>query len=71
MMIDPPLNEIMEKVDSRYTLVVEVAKRARQLVAGEKPLIEVEDESAKPVTIAVHEVNLEKIKYRSSKEGIK
>jgi len=68
-MIYPTLNELSKRVDSRYTLVVEVAKRARQLVAGAKPLVSAD--SDKPVTIAVHEINEGKIHYRRTKEGIK
>jgi DNA-directed RNA polymerase subunit omega len=68
-MIYPPLSELSKKSDSRYTLVVQVAKRARQLVAGAKPLVSVK--SDKPVTIAIHEVNADKIQYKRTKEGIK
>jgi len=68
-MIYPTLNELSKRVDSRYTLVVEVAKRARQLVDGSKPLVSVK--SDKPVTIAVNEVNQGKVHYRRTKEGIK
>ena len=68
-MIYPSINEISEKVDSRYTLVVQVAKRARQLVDGQKPLVTVD--SDKPVTVAIHEVNQRKVHYRKTKEGIK
>lgn len=68
-MIYPSLNDIMKKTDSRYTLVVQVAKRARQLVDGAPPMIE--DDSGKPVTIATKEVNAGKILYRRTKEGIK
>ena len=39
-MFQPDLEEILEKVDCRYTLIVEIAKRARQLVGGAEPLIE-------------------------------
>lgn len=69
MMIYPPIDEISKKVDNRYTLVVQVAKRARQLVDGQKPLVSVD--SHKPVTIAIHEINQEKIHYKKTKEGIK
>jgi DNA-directed RNA polymerase subunit omega len=68
-MIYPTLNELSQKVDSRYTLVVEVAKRARQLVGGTKPLVSID--SDKPVTIAVNEVHQDKIHYKRTKEGIK
>ena len=52
----------MEKVDCRYTLVVLAAKRARQLVAGDAPLVEV-DENAKPVSKAVREIYADKVTY--------
>ena len=55
MMIDPPIGELLEKVDCRYTLVVEASKRARQLVAGGQPLIDAKD--MKPLKIAVDEIN--------------
>ena len=31
MMIDPPIGELLKKVDCRYTLAVEASKRAREL----------------------------------------
>ncbi len=68
-MIDPPLNEIMKKVDNRYILIVEVAKRARQLVDGAPPLVEVD--STNPVTIAIHEVLNDKVKYQKPEERAK
>lgn len=68
-MIHLDLNDLINKVDSKYTLVVEVAKRARSLVAGEKPLVETD--SDKPVTIAIQEVRENLIKYKRTKEGIK
>jgi len=62
MIIDPPINELLEQVDCRYSLVVMVAKRARQLVAGDAPLIDamVED---KPVSVAVNEIYQHKVSF--------
>ena len=51
----PGIRELTEKVDCRYTLVIEASKRARQLVAGATPLIDPKDN--KPVTVAVEEIN--------------
>ena len=62
MLTDPPINELMDKVDCRYTLVVLAAKRARQLVAGDAPLVEM-DENAKPVSKAVREIYADKVTY--------
>lgn len=51
----PPINELVNKADCRYTLVVESSKRARELVAGAQPLIDPKDR--KPVSIAVEEIS--------------
>lgn len=69
MMNQPPLNELLAKVDCRYTLVVEVARRARQLVDHALPLVETA--SDKPVTIAVQEIVEGKISCNRSVEGVK
>lgn len=53
-MKQPPLEVMRDKVDSRYTLVVCAAKRARQLLDGAKPRVEMD--SAKPVSIALQEL---------------
>ena len=45
----------MKHAECRYTLVVKVAKRARQLVGGAQPLIETKE--TKPLSIAVDEIN--------------
>lgn len=68
-MINPSIMELMEKVDNRYSLVVITSKRARQLIEGNKPLIDTD--SNKPLTIAVNEVNAGVITYETVKEGIK
>ncbi len=60
-MIYPTLTTLLEKVDSKYTLVVAVAKRARQLVDGAQRNVKVS--SNKPVTIAVHEIAEDKVGY--------
>lgn len=70
-MIYPTLNSLLTKVDSKYTLVVEVAKRARQLVSGEKPLIDEKDVSEKPVSAAVREVDAGLVTYKRTRDSIK
>lgn len=69
MLIYPPISSLMEKVDCRYTLVVAAAKRARQLADGAHKLVRCS--SDKPVTIAVNEINEDKITYKRTKSGIK
>ena len=62
----PGIRELTQKVDCRYTLVIEASKRARQLVAGAVPLIDPKD--MKPVTVAVEEINRGLLTYRRNLE---
>lgn len=62
----PAIDELCEKVDCRYTLVVESAKRARELVGGAQPLIDPKDK--KPVSIAVDEINRGLLSYHRNLE---
>lgn len=39
-MLNPSFQELREKGDSRYTLVMLVAKRARKIVENAEPLVE-------------------------------
>lgn len=68
-MINPPLNELLKKVDCKYTLAALVAKRAREIVEGDEALVETN--SSKPVTIAMEEVVQDKVGYRRTRDGIK
>ena len=54
MMIYPPITELVKKTGSRYALVIETAKRTRQLVNGAQKLSDVE--TSKDVTVAVNEI---------------
>lgn len=48
-------------VNSRYSIVLATAKRARQIIAGVEPLVPVKDKD-KPLSIAISELNNGKIK---------
>lgn len=48
-------------VQSRYSIVLATAKRARQLIAGEEPLVAAPPEK-KPLSIAVEELYKGKVK---------
>ena len=72
-MIEPKIDELLTHVDSRYTLVILSAKRARQINAyysqlgegrGEfvPPLVESSIDS-KPLAVAMEEIGLGKILY--------
>ena len=47
-------------VNSRYSIVLATAKRAREIIAGEEPLVK--SDSNKPLSIAVDELYKGKIK---------
>ena len=47
-------------VNSRYSIVMATSKRARQLIAGEEPLVATRQ--TKPLSIAIEELNKGKIK---------
>ena len=61
MMIDPPIGELMNKVDCRYTLAVEASRRAREIIAGAPPLLATKE--TKPLAIAIEEIKLGLITY--------
>ena len=54
MMVKPTVNELLEKAENRYALVIATSKRARQIAAGAKVLTDVKEES--PVTLAANEI---------------
>ena len=70
--IDPPIDELLAKVESKYALVIFAAKRARQindyyadlhegsLFNNVGPLVDstIDD---KPLSVALHEVNENKL----------
>ena len=68
-MTNPTILQLLEKADCRYTLVVEVSKRARQLVEGVPPLIDAKDKENMPVSVAIDEVNRGLIAYERAAEG--
>ena len=65
-MIHPSYSELMQKVNngaeageeqvvnSRYSIVIATAKRARQIIAGAEPFVE--NSTGKPLSIAVDEL---------------
>jgi DNA-directed RNA polymerase subunit omega len=64
---DPPIDELLEKTDSKYGLVLYAAKRARQinayysqlnegLLENVGPLVEARSQE-KPLSIAMREIN--------------
>ena len=54
-------------INSRYSIVMATAKRARQIVDGDEPLIDAA-EGEKPLSVAVEELNQGKIRILSENE---
>ncbi|QGG47974.1 DNA-directed RNA polymerase subunit omega [Heliorestis convoluta] len=69
-MNQPSLDRLMEKVDSKYALVVLAAKRARVLTEKKETLSE-QDKATKSVTLALQEIVEGKVKYEQPKGGLK
>lgn len=61
-MLYPSINEIKHKADSRYTLVILAAKRARDIIDGKPALVDCKVN--RPVSIAAKEINEDMIKVR-------
>lgn len=64
-MMYPSIDSLTSKFDSKYTIVVAAAKRARQLVEGAPRLVDVK--TTKPVSIALFELDAGKIKIERIK----
>ena len=75
-MLHPSYTDLMEVVNSdvepgeqpivqsRYSILLATAKRARQLIAGDEPLVKVKSVD-KPLSIAIEELYESKIKIIS------
>jgi DNA-directed RNA polymerase subunit omega len=75
---NPPIDELLERAQSKYALVIIAAKRARQINAyysqlGEGlleyvgPLVETAPQE-KPLSIALREINTDLIEFKPSEE---
>jgi DNA-directed RNA polymerase subunit omega len=77
-MMDPPVEELLDRVDSKFTLVTLAAKRARQINSYFNQLGEglgaivppqVTSVSRKPLSISLEEIAVGKITYHRIPEG--
>lgn len=78
-MLHPSYSDLMEVVNSevepgeekivnsRYSIVMATAKRARQIIGGHEPMVKVKP-GEKPLSIAVDELNQGKIKILGEEE---
>ena len=80
-MLHPSYTDLMEVVNSdvepgeqpivqsRYSIVLATAKRARQIIGGEEPLVRTRGKGIKPLSIAVDELYDSKIKILTDEEA--
>ncbi|WP_317368066.1 DNA-directed RNA polymerase subunit omega [uncultured Tyzzerella sp.] len=76
-MLKPSYAELMDvlnknsdesnEITSRYTIVIAAAKRARQIIEGDEPMVT--NKPGKPVSTAVDEILNDKIKVVPEGEG--
>ena len=66
MLLYPSINTLRDKTDSRYSLVIVAAKRARDIVDGKPALTE--EVSERPVSQAAKEIADEMITYTRPEE---
>jgi len=73
--VEPKIEELLEHSENKFTLVIEAAKRARQIINFQKRLGEglggvapmrLEDISRKPLSVAMGEIAEGKIEYDRS-----
>ena len=55
------ISKLLGKVENRFLLSIGVAKRARQIKEGAKPLVEHDSESVVPVLLALEEISQNKL----------
>ena len=66
-MLHPSYADLMKVVNSRYSIVMATSKRARQIIAGDEPLID-NATGKKPLSVAVEELEQGKIHILSDEE---
>lgn len=59
MLVDPPMEQLIDKATCAYELAVLVSKRANQLVEGAQPMVG--DEAANAVSLACREIAQSKV----------
>ena len=64
MMVEPGMDVLLTKVDSKYTLVSVSSKRARKIMAKDDGSLE------NPVTVALHEIAEGKVEWVREEETV-
>lgn len=63
----PPLEELLDRVDNKYALVIIASKRARQLKEGSLPMVDID--SANPVSVALEEIATGRVRFEEPPAG--
>lgn len=66
MMVKPTVNELLDKIEDRYQLVIVTSKRARQLADGAEALTDKKEDSF--VTLAADEIAEGKVEIAEEDE---
>ena len=64
MMVEPGMDVLLTKVDSKYTLVSVSSKRARKIMAKD------DGSPENPVTVALHEIAEGKVEWAREEETV-
>ena len=56
----PAINDLIAKADNKYQWVLATAKRAREIIDGDEPLVKIQIDN--PVSIATAEIAEDKVK---------
>jgi DNA-directed RNA polymerase subunit omega len=65
--VEPAIDSLLDKVDSKYSMVIVSARRARQLLAGARK--QVDTPSDKPVTVALQELAAGVLQFEPDEQG--
>ncbi|MDR2047633.1 MAG: DNA-directed RNA polymerase subunit omega [Clostridiales bacterium] len=60
MMIDPPIDKLIEKAECRYALVCAISKRVSAIITQEPEYLK--ESGEKPVTLAAKEIYNDRIR---------
>ena len=69
MLNKPPLNQMMPYVDSKYTLVIMAAKRARSTIDNNPDMLHTD--MLNPVSLALEDIAAGRLEWQRTKDSIK
>ncbi|MGI6364619.1 MAG: DNA-directed RNA polymerase subunit omega [Bacillota bacterium] len=67
-MLKPSIDDLLKKVDSKYTLVVVAARRARNIQTNYSPE-NVKNRARKPVSMALDEILDDQLEFQRNRQG--